>query len=98
MSISSLPCILHGLLPTTAGFGGLHADVGWLPFNRFGFGFGEDHNTNSFIGDQGFALSKIGHKYGSWPMVFIQWVFCATATTIPHGSVAERVHLATVIG
>lgn len=82
--------------------------VGWVEtdqgayfcscFCRFGIGFGENEDTNGFIGDSAFALKDIDTKFGSWPMVFIQWVFCATATTIPHGAVAERVHFGAVLG
>ena len=54
----------------------------------FCFAYGDDADSNGFIGINDFALSS--KNYNGF---FFQWAFAATAATIVSGSVAERCRL-----
>ncbi|GIL45375.1 hypothetical protein Vafri_2625 [Volvox africanus] len=86
----------------------LDSCVGAIGFYLFGYAFAyglkPNDDGNGFIGNWNFALSyttKVSHdddsdgfsKFG-WHNFFFQWSFCAAATTILSGAVAERCNFA----
>ncbi|KAG2483868.1 hypothetical protein HYH03_017265 [Edaphochlamys debaryana] len=81
----------------------LDACVGAIGFYLFGYAFAYGRkpgtDANGFIGNWNFALSYTteqsfaadGNFAGAgWQQFFFQWSFCAAATTIVSGAVAER--------
>ncbi|GLI64229.1 hypothetical protein VaNZ11_007427 [Volvox africanus] len=81
----------------------LDSCVGAIGFYLFGYAFAyglKPHDaSNGFIGNWNFALSyttKASHEDSDdfatfgWHNFFFQWSFCAAATTILSGAVAER--------
>lgn len=71
----------------------LDACFGAPVFFLFGWGFayGNGTETNSFIGNDDFALVDLLSEGGaSWNGFLFQWAFAAATATIVSGSVAER--------
>ncbi|EFJ41277.1 hypothetical protein VOLCADRAFT_77636 [Volvox carteri f. nagariensis] len=69
----------------------------------FGFAYGIGDKPNKFIGNAMFGLARYKSHYtgsgmGMWTDFFFQWAFCATAATIPAGSVAERFNFNAYMG
>lgn len=71
----------------------------------YAFAYGQgDNMRNGFIGDAMFGAARYTTNAsptgqpGAWTDWFYQWTFCATATTIPAGAVAERFNFNAYLG
>ena len=62
--------------------------IGALVYWAFGWAVAYGTNGNRFIGGSNFFA--IGLNRQSYPMMFFEFVFAATAATIVSGSISER--------
>jgi Amt family ammonium transporter len=61
----------------------------WAVGQAFAFAWGNPCNANGFIGYSGFFSSDASHE-NYFPLWIFNYAFCATASTIMSGAVAER--------